>query len=310
MNYTLHQLDVFLKVVQHKSITRAAEILHMTQPAVSIQLKNFQEQFDIPLTGIRGRQIYITEFGLEVAEMAERILNEVEAINYKTLAYKGIVSGRLKMATVSTGKYVLPSLLSGFMNQNPGIDLTFDVSNKLRVVDALRNHEVEFALLSVAPDHLQVESEYLLVNKMYLVGGKNAPDHLDSLQQLPMIYREEGSATRLEMERFFKNLGVSNRKRLELTSNEAVKQAVIAGLGYSILPLIGLHNELASREIKIIPFPGLPLVSEWRLVWLKSRKLSPVGQAFMNFIREKKDTILKKYYGWYLEDISAVTTMK
>lgn len=304
MHYTLHQLDVFLKVVQHKSITRAAEILHMTQPAVSIQLKNFQEQFDIPLTGIRGRQIYITEFGMEMAEMAERILNEVQAINYKTLAYKGILSGRLMVSTASTGKYILPAFISGFIQQKPGIDLTFDVSNKVNVVDTLKKHEVEFALLSMLPDNFAVESEVLVENKLYLVGGKDAPTNPPPLNQVPMIYREEGSATRLEMERFLKQSGLHTRKRLELTSNEAVKQAIIAGLGYSILPLIGLHNELANREIKIISYPGLPLTSEWRLVWLKNKKLSPVGKAFIDFIRLEKDSIMKRHFSWYTEDVS------
>jgi DNA-binding transcriptional LysR family regulator len=304
MHYTLHQLDVFLKVVQHKSITRAAEILHMTQPAVSIQLKNFQEQFDIPLTGIRGRQIYITDFGMEVAEMAERILNEVQAINYKTLAYKGILSGRLTISTASTGKYVLPAFISGFIQQNPGIDLTLDVGNKVNVVDTLKKHEVEFALLSMIPDNFAVESEVLVQNKLYLVGGKDAPNTPPPLNQVPMIYREEGSATRLEMERFLKQSGLHTRKRLELTSNEAVKQAIIAGLGYSILPLIGLHNELANHEIKIIPYPGLPLTSEWRLVWLKNKKLSPVGKAFIEYIRSEKDAIMQRHFSWYNEDVS------
>ena len=112
MNYTLHQLQVFFRVVEAKSVTKAAEELHMTQPAVSIQLKNFQDQFDIPLTEVIGRKLYVTDFGMEIYRMAERILNEVYAINYKTMAYKGHLAGKLTVASVSTGKYVLPYLLS------------------------------------------------------------------------------------------------------------------------------------------------------------------------------------------------------
>ncbi len=108
MNYTLHQLQVFLKVTQTQSITKASEELHLTQPAVSIQLRNFQEQFDIPLTEVVGRKLFITDFGKEIAIAAERILNEVNAINFKTLAYKGQLTGRLKLSVVSTGKYVIP----------------------------------------------------------------------------------------------------------------------------------------------------------------------------------------------------------
>jgi DNA-binding transcriptional LysR family regulator len=138
MNYTLHQLQIFLKITQTKSITKAAEELFLTQPAVSIQLKNFQNQFDIPLTEVVGRQLYVTEFGREIAIAAENILNEVHQINYKTAAYKGQLFGRLKIATVSTGKYVIPYFLSKFMNANPGIELVLEVTNKALVIDALK----------------------------------------------------------------------------------------------------------------------------------------------------------------------------
>ena len=118
MNYTLHQLRIFQKVAEYESITKASEELHLTQPAVSIQLKNFQEQFPIPLTEVVGRKLYITDFGKEIADAAEKILNEAEAINYKTLPFKGVLAGRLKISVVSTGKYVMPYFLSDFMEKN------------------------------------------------------------------------------------------------------------------------------------------------------------------------------------------------
>ena len=144
MNYTLHQLQVFLKVTQTKSITKAAEELHLTQPAVSIQLRNFQDQFEIPLTEIIGRQLYVTDFGKEIAIAANTILDEVYAINYKTMAFKGQLSGRLKLAVVSTGKYVIPYFLSGFLKNNASVELEMDVNNKTKVIKALKNNEVDF----------------------------------------------------------------------------------------------------------------------------------------------------------------------
>lgn len=122
MNYTLHQLQVFLKITQTKSITKAAEELHLTQPAISIQLRNFQEQFEIPLTEIVGRKLYVTEFGTEIANAAQRIIDEVNTINFRTSAFKGLLSGTLRISVVSTGKYVMPYYLSEFMNSNKGID--------------------------------------------------------------------------------------------------------------------------------------------------------------------------------------------
>ena len=142
MNYTLNQLQVFLKVVQLSSVTKAAEELNLTQPAVSIQLKNFQDQFEIPLTEVVGRRIYITEFGREIAQSAEQILDQVYAINNKTRAYQGQLFGLLKISVVSTGKYIIPYFLSDFVTDNPGIDLKIDVTNRLSVLESMERNDV------------------------------------------------------------------------------------------------------------------------------------------------------------------------
>ena len=157
MNYTLNQLQIFLKIVQTRSVTKAAEELHLTQPAVSIQLKNFQEQFQIPLTEVVSRRIFITDFGMEIAETAENIINLVYAINYKTMAYKGQLIGKLKLSVVSTGKYVMPYFLTEFMKQHSGIELLMDVTNKSKVLESLENNEVDFALVSILPTSLNIE---------------------------------------------------------------------------------------------------------------------------------------------------------
>ena len=178
MNYTVHQLQIFLKVVQNKSITKASEELFMTQPAVSIQLKNFQDQFEVPLTEVIGRQLYITDFGKEIATIAERVIQELENINYKTQAYQGIMTGKLTISSASTGKYVIPYFLSGFLERNTGIDLVLDVTNKSKVVESLKNNEIEFALVSVLPQNLNLEQEILIENKLYLVG--NQPKRIEN----------------------------------------------------------------------------------------------------------------------------------
>jgi DNA-binding transcriptional LysR family regulator len=296
MNYTIHQLQIFLKVVQTQSITRASEELFMTQPAVSIQLKNFQNQFDIPLTEIFGRQLYITDFGKEIAKNAERVIQELENINFKTLAYQGIMRGKLSISSASTGKYVLPFFLSGFLENNTGIDLVLDVTNKNRVISSLKNNETDFALVSVIPEKIVIEEEILVENKLFLIGN-----HPIRNEEKPLIYREEGSATGVAMEQYFETREGKQRKRMELTSNEAVKQAVIAGIGYSIMPLIGIKNELLNKQVHIIESDGLPIKTEWRLIWLKGKKLSPVSQAFLDFVRAEKQKILTEKFNWYLK---------
>lgn len=304
MNYTLHQLQVFLKVTQIQSITKAAEELHLTQPAVSIQLKNLQDQFEVPLTEVIGRKLFVTDFGKEIAVAAERILNEVNAINYKTLAYKGQMIGRLKISVVSTGKYVMPYFLSDFLRQHEGVELVLDVTNKAMVIQSLEKNEVDFSLVSVLPENLQVDNIELMENKLFLVGSKEQMferkfhDH-SILEEVPLIYREAGSGTRLVMERFIKQHNLPVRKKMELTSNEAVKQAVIAGLGYSIMPLIGIKNELINGDLQIILVKGFPIESVWRLIWLKSKSFSPVANAFFQYVKEEKSKIIAEKFQWF-----------
>ena len=196
MQYTLNQLQIFLKISQTKSITKAAEELHLTQPAVSIQLKNFQNQFQIPLTEVVGRQLFITDFGKEIASAAENILNEVYAINYKTLAYKGKLSGRLKISIVSTGKYIMPYFLSGFLKQNPEIELLLDVTNKNKVIESLENNEVDFSLVSVLPEKLVIDKVELMQNKLFLIGNnenkfKQKSYDKSIFDEIQLIYREK-----------------------------------------------------------------------------------------------------------------------
>ncbi|MCH7396466.1 LysR family transcriptional regulator [Belliella sp. DSM 107340] len=301
MNYTLHQLLVFKKVVETGSITKAAEQLHLTQPAVSIQLKNFQDQFDIPLTEVLGRKVQITEFGFEIAELAKNILNQVQEIDSKTMAFKGELIGRLKIAVVSTGKYVMPYFLADFMRLHKSIELNMDVTNKSKVVESLEKNEVDFALLSILPKDLNLEYLDLLDNELYLVGNasskigqKNIPEQV--INEMPLIFREAGSGTRYAMERFIEGNKIKIQKKMELTSNEAVKQAVLAGLGYSIMPKIGIKNELHLKQLKIIPVKGLPITTKWKLVWLKGKKHMPLPKNYLDFLIKEKETISQSFF--------------
>lgn len=295
MNYTLNQLQIFLKVVDTLSVTKAAEELHLSQPAVSIQLKNFQDQFDIPLTEVVGRKIYITEFGKEIATAAESIMLGVHAMNNKTLAFKGQLSGKLKIAVVSTGKYVMPYFLNGFMQTHTGIQLNMDVTNKSMVIESLEKNEIDFALVSILPAAINIEKIDLLPNKLFLIG--NTPTK-SSIQDLPLIFREKGSGTRQAMEQFIQKNKLSIQKKMELSTNEAVKQAIIAGLGYSIMPIIGIKNEIINKQLFIIPAKGMPIKTTWSLIWLKGKKHSPVAEAYLKYINLEKKQVAKTIFSW------------
>ena len=305
MNYTLNQLRIFLKVVQLQSVTKASEELHLTQPAVSIQLKNFQDQFEISLTEVVGRKIYVTDYGKEIAAAAEEIINQVNAINYKTLAFKGQLFGKIKISIVSTGKYVMPYFLTDFLRLHSGIELEMDVTNKNKVIKSLHNNEVDFALVSIIPDKMNVDKIDLMQNKLFFVGNNeveisNKKKDLDTIfNERPLIFRENGSGTRQAMERFIEKHAVKIDKKMELTSNEAVKQAILAGLGYSIMPLIGIRKEIQNKDLQIIPVPGLPMKTNWSLIWIKGKKHSPQALAYLEYLRKEKDEVIKKQFSWY-----------
>ncbi|GAA4972968.1 LysR family transcriptional regulator [Algibacter aquimarinus] len=304
MNFTLHQLRVFTVIVQNKSITKAAEELNMTQPAASIQLKNFQDQFDIPLTEVLGRQLYVTNFGMEIYEIAESILNQVGTIEYRTEAFKGLLSGKLRISVVSTGNYVMPYFLRGFLKQHPQIDLVLDVSNKTNVIKDLEQNEVDFSLVTVSPQHLELEEEPLMINKLHLVAASSHDLDIKKVEdksifsRIPLIYREEGSGTRFTMQQFFAEEAIKPKIKLELTTNEAIIQAVVADIGMSIVSLLSIKNELLQNELKIIPVKDLPLKSTWKLIWLKKKNLSPVALAFLDYVRQEKDNVYKEFFEW------------
>jgi DNA-binding transcriptional LysR family regulator len=300
MNYTLHQLQIFHKIVEYGSITKASEALHLSQPAVSIQLKNLQAQFDRPLLEIIGRKVYITDFGNEIAQSIESIVNEIDELEKKRITSDAALYGKLKISIVSTAKYIMPYFLSDFMKKFPGVELNMEVTNKQSVIDSLEKNTVDFSLVSVLPD-MSIDSLELMSNNLYLIG----PAHTDLddkihdskiFQELPLIYREKGSGTRYKMESFIKKNKIPARMKMELATNEAVKQAVIAGLGYSILPLIGIQNELAAKKLKIIQVKNFPINSTWNLIWLKEKRFSPAAKAYLDFIKKECPQIIENHF--------------
>jgi len=231
-------------------------------------------------------------------------LNQVNAINFKTVAHYGQLSGRLKISAVSTGKYVMPYFLADFLKLHSGVELILDVTNKAKVVKSLERNEVDFSLVSVMPEKLQVDFLELIQNKLFLVGNLDQKisrglQDKSIFKVLPLIYREPGSGTRHVMEKYIEKNKLRVKKKMELTGNEAVKQAVIAGLGCSIMPLIGIKNELTNGDLKIIEVKGFPIKSTWNLVWLKEKKFSPIARAFLDYLKIEKNKIIKERFEWY-----------
>lgn len=216
------------------------------------------------------------------------------------MEYKGLLAGKLSVSVVSTGKYVLPYFMTEFVKKHSAVNVSIDVTNKAKVLESLTNNETDFSLVSVVPDDLDVERVELLKNRLFLVA--NAQSELGakidskSIHELPFIYREKGSATRTAMETFCKSLDIIPKSKLELVSNEAVKQAVCAGLGYSIMPIIGMRSELDRGVLKIVKTKGLPIETTWTLIYPKGKKLSPVAAAFIKHLKAVKEDVVDQYF--------------
>ncbi len=301
MNFTLNQLRIFKSVAETGSVTRAAEALNLTQPAVSIQLRNLQREFDLPLTETINKKLYLTAFGKEIARGVDVLLHEAETLGKISNKEGGLLRGKLRISVVSTGKYVIPYFLTEFLKRQPGVELVLDVSNKQGVLRDLQTNTVDMSLVSTMPRNLELKSLALLKNELVLVGSHhlNLPktrNQHDLLKRLTLILREDGSATYTAMQEFLDRNELAVHRRIQLTSNEAVKQAVIAGLGVSILPMIGIRHELAAGRLKIIPMKGLPIKTTWRLVWHRDKKHSPVAAAFLEYIHEHKTEVVKKWF--------------
>jgi DNA-binding transcriptional LysR family regulator len=239
-----------------------------------------------------------------MSKIADEILQNVSEIQHKTQIYKGLLAGALKIESVSTGKYILPYYLTGFLRKNPYVDLNLEVSQRENVLRSLTQNTVDLALVSVLPESIEVNEELLMPNRLFPVAASEffVEDELKknqmTLQQLPIILREKGSGTRLILEQYIQKNHVKPQVKFELTSTEAVKQAVIAGLGISVMSVHSMRYELKENILTILPFPGFPLQNHWRLIWLKNKKLSPVATAYLAYIKAEKGRIYEKYFKW------------
>lgn len=298
MQYTLRQLEVFCAIARTQSFTKASEILNLSQPAVSLQFKAFSEQFDFNLFTAQGRRFTLTDFGQLIYSEATHILNSVEKLSHLNAIAKGQLSGTLRVSVVSTGKYIMPYLLSGFLSQHPKVDLQMDVTNRQQVVQSLLDNTVDFSLMNLIPDRMTLEHHTLMDNTLELVCSAEYRQTFDSVQfsENRFVFREHGSATRSAMEQYLKKRKAVPTRQLELASNEAVKQSLLAGLGVSILPRIGMLDELQKGKLVTLKAPDLPITSKWHLVWRNSAALSPLALAFLEHLKTHQQDLIAKYF--------------
>ena len=287
---TLRQLQIFEASVRLGSFSRAAEELFVTQPTVSMQIKKLSDALGLPLFEQVGRNVRPTEVGNELYEACRRIFESLANLEMKVSDHKGMKRGRLRLGVVSTAKYFVPEILGEFCRLHPGIDVALKVSNRDRITERLSNYEDDLYIVGQAPtDVMEIESYPFAPNPLVilaprdhpLVGEKNIP--LSRIAEEPFILREPGSGIRDATLRRFQQHGLQPKVRMELGSNEAIKHAVVGGLGISVLSLHTLSLEGPNGPVAILDVVGFPIMRQWHLVYPKGKELSLVANAFLEF---------------------------
>lgn len=300
-NATLRQLKVFEAVARNLSFTRAAEELYTTQPTVSIQLKQLTEIVGQPLLEQIGKKVFLTDAGRELLKVCRDIFEGLSRFDMLISDMKGVKAGRLQLAVITTAKYFVPRLLGMFCQRYPGIDVSLKVDNRERLLQRMTDNQDDLYVLGQPPEHMEVELKPFLENPMVvlaardhpLAGLKNIPPQ--RLTEEPFLMREPGSGTRLATEKFFRERGVKLKVRMELGSNEAIKQAVAGGLGIAVLSAHTLALERSADELVILDVEGFPIRRHWYLAYAKDKQLSVVAQAFLEFLHEESKLLSEKY---------------
>lgn len=286
MNISFRQLRLVLALAETGSVSGAARMMHVTQPTASMQLKDVADAIGLPIYEVVGRRVYMTEVGNELARTARAVAVEWDSFEQRVAALKGYTRGKLRVALVSTAKYFVPRLLGSFCKRYPEIDVSLEVLNRDAVVARLRNNLDDLYVMSVPPKDLDLVDEVFMANPLVVICASNNPLakqkslSLSELSGQRFILREEGSGTRMAVDNSFKKLKFRPDLRLELGSNEAIKESVAGGLGISVISSHALHGNAKEHGVSVLNVAGFPVASHWHVVHPKGKKLSPIASIF------------------------------
>lgn len=299
--YTLRQLDTFLEVARQLSVSRAAEVLHVTQPAVSMQIRQLEEVVGMALYEQAGRKIRLTDAGLDFQAYAIGAVAQLQQLEDAMAQRRGVRKGRITLAMVSTAKYFVPMLLVNFRKRFPDIEVSLQIDNRANIMQLLSRNEIDLVIMGRPPDGIDCEATVFATNPLGVI---SAPEHplsrrraapLSVLDGQEFVVREIGSGTRQAMERLFAVNAIEPRIVMEMPSNETIKQAVMAGMGLSFLSLRTIRHELAGGHLVLLDLAGLPLVRHWHVTHLTSKRLSPPAREFKSFLIEEAGALIKAW---------------
>ncbi|MHB8347499.1 MAG: LysR family transcriptional regulator [Acidiferrobacterales bacterium] len=290
MNITLRQLKVFESVARNLSYTRAAAELFLSQPAVSMQVRQLERQLGVSLFERLGKRIHLTEAGREVYQYSRSVAQQLDEMETLLADLKGLHSGRLRISVASTANYFVPNLLATFHRRYPGVTVSLDVTNRETLIGQLNDNTVDLVIMGQPPAGLDVDAQVFMENPLVVVAppghllarGKSVS--LDKLQEETFLMREPGSGTRIAMERFFAERGIRLKTGMEVGSNEAIKQSVQAGLGLGLLSRATIEQELALKRLIVLHVAEFPIMRHWYIVHRRGKRLPAAAEAFQRFL--------------------------
>ena len=301
MHVTFRQLKLFLAVAEQRSITAAARACHVTQPTVSMQLKELSESIGLPLYEVVGKRLDLTPAGEALALSARAMVEEWATFEQQNDAMKGLTRGRLRVAVVSTAKYFVPRILGGFCARYPEIDIALDVLNRDGVVAALRENRNDLYIMSRPPADMDIVQQPFLPNPLVVIApeghrlaGETGIDFA-ALAGERFILRERGSGTRLACDDHFAASGVSPAVRLEMGSNEAIKQLVAGGMGLAVISRHALGPHLEDEQLTELDVAGFPIHSSWSIIYPRGKRLSPIAGEFLRFLEGGAEEMRRRF---------------
>lgn len=289
---TLHQLKVFEAAARNGSFTRAAEELFLTQPTVSMQVKQLTKAVGLPLFEQVGKRLYLTPAGRELFATCREIFEKLSQFEMTIADLKGLKQGRLRLAVITTAKYFVPRLLGPFCQLYPGIDIALQVTNHSGIVERLKENLDDLYIMSQLPEHLDISYQPFLDNPLVVLAPINHPlarEKNISLQRLgeePFILREPGSGTRTAVQKLFDEQEITLKVKLELGSNEAIKHAIAGGLGVSVLSRHTLTPEAANTDLTVLDVEYFPIHRNWYMVYPAGKQLSVVARTYFEYLMD------------------------
>jgi len=299
LNITFRQLKVFEAAARHLSYTRAADELHLSQPGVSMQIKQLEESIGLPLFEQIGKKMHLTLAGKEIHAYSERISNMLDEIEVVLDEFKGLQSGRLAISVATTASHFATRLLAEFAKQHANITISLDITNRESLYRQLGNNEPDLVIMGQPPEGIEVKADAFMENPLVMIAptghplgsAKNIP--LSEIEHEQFVVREPGSGTRSATERFFERNNIEFQTGIEMTSNEAIKQAVEAGLGLGIVSIHTLELELETKRLQILDVIDFPIQRYWYIMQCKGKRLSPAAQAFRSFVLEQAKEFIR-----------------